>query len=180
MSSTEHDELKHASEMLAKLQAHHRARADELHTACEAQRECTASPPRRARRRRAWKTSGRGQPRGARPLVITTHVLDTAARPAGQRHRDRARACQQHGIWNLVGGGITDDDGRLRTLTPPGPVDAGRLPHPLRRPARTSPRAARAGFFPVVEIQFTVDDGAQHYHVPLLLSPFGFSTYRGS
>lgn len=41
MSSTEHDELKHASEMLAKLQAHHRARADELHTACEAQRECT-------------------------------------------------------------------------------------------------------------------------------------------
>jgi hypothetical protein len=41
MSSTEHDELKHASEMLAKLQAHHRARADELHTSCEAQRECT-------------------------------------------------------------------------------------------------------------------------------------------
>ena len=41
MSSTEHDELKHASEMLAKLQAHHRARADELNTACEVQRECT-------------------------------------------------------------------------------------------------------------------------------------------
>jgi 5-hydroxyisourate hydrolase len=36
------------------------------------------------------------------------------------------------------------------------------------------------GFFPLVEIQFTVVDGAQHYHVPLLLSPFGFSTYRGS
>ena len=37
-----------------------------------------------------------------------------------------------------------------------------------------------AGFFPVVEIQFSVHDGTQHYHVPLLLSPFGFSTYRGS
>jgi 5-hydroxyisourate hydrolase len=38
----------------------------------------------------------------------------------------------------------------------------------------------QTGFFPVVEIQFTVDDGAQHYHVPLLLSPYGYSTYRGS
>jgi 5-hydroxyisourate hydrolase len=36
------------------------------------------------------------------------------------------------------------------------------------------------GFFPVVEIQFTIEDGAQHYHVPLLLSPYGYSTYRGS
>jgi len=35
-------------------------------------------------------------------------------------------------------------------------------------------------FFPVVEIQFVVVDGAQHHHVPLLLSPYGFSTYRGS
>ena len=35
-------------------------------------------------------------------------------------------------------------------------------------------------FFPIVEIQFTVGDGAQHYHVPLLLSPYGYSTYRGS
>jgi 5-hydroxyisourate hydrolase len=37
-----------------------------------------------------------------------------------------------------------------------------------------------AGFFPVVEIQFEIVDGAAHYHVPLLLSPFGYSTYRGS
>jgi 5-hydroxyisourate hydrolase len=36
------------------------------------------------------------------------------------------------------------------------------------------------GFFPIVEIQFSVADGAQHYHVPLLLSPYGYSTYRGS
>jgi 5-hydroxyisourate hydrolase len=36
------------------------------------------------------------------------------------------------------------------------------------------------GFFPVVEIQFTIRDGSAHHHVPLLLSPFGFSTYRGS
>ena len=40
--------------------------------------------------------------------------------------------------------------------------------------------AYQRGFFPVVEIQFTVDDGAQHYHVPLLLSPYSYSTYRGS
>jgi 5-hydroxyisourate hydrolase len=37
-----------------------------------------------------------------------------------------------------------------------------------------------AGFFPVVDIQFAVVDGSQHHHVPLLISPYGYSTYRGS
>ncbi len=112
--------------------------------------------------------------------MITTHVLDTAAGCPGtsiaielERERDEG------GIWQPVGAGITDDDGRLRTLTPAGPVAAGvyRL-----RFHTASYFAARhqIGFFPVIEIQFTVGDGTQHYHVPLLLSPYGYSTYRGS
>ena len=84
-------------------------------------------------------------------------------------------------MWQLVGGGVTDDDGRLRTLTPAGP---GRSPARYRIRFETGAYFDGAGhatgFFPVVEIQFTVVDGAQHYHVPLLLSPFGYSTYRGS
>jgi 5-hydroxyisourate hydrolase len=110
--------------------------------------------------------------------MITTHVLDTAqGRPGKAIAIELERA--EHGVWHLVGGGITDDDGRLRTLTPQGPVQPGtyriRFQTGLYFEAQGTP-----GFFPVVEIQFTVADGAQHYHVPLLLSPYAFSTYRGS
>jgi len=110
--------------------------------------------------------------------VITTHVLDTAAgRPGKAIAVELERV--EHGVWHLVGGGITDDDGRLRTLTPAGPVAVGT--YRIRfATAQYFASHGIAGFFPVVEIQFTVDDGAQHYHVPLLLSPYGYSTYRGS
>jgi len=105
--------------------------------------------------------------------VITTHVLDTAlGRPGRAIAVELERA--EHGLWHLVGAGITDDDGRLRTLTPAGPVQPGTYR------IRFQTGAYQTGFFPVVEIQFTVDDGAQHYHVPLLLSPYSYSTYRGS
>ena len=110
--------------------------------------------------------------------MITTHVLDIAAgRPGKAIAIELERA--DHGSWHLVGGGVTDDDGRLRTLTPAGPVQPGTY----RIRFATGPYFAAqgvSGFFPVVEIQFTVADGAQHYHVPLLLSPYGYSTYRGS
>ena len=110
--------------------------------------------------------------------MITTHVLDTAA---GRPGRAITIVLDRHdaGHWHPVGAGATDDDGRLRTLTPAGPVVPGvyRLTfHTAAYFAATSQPA----FFPVVEIQFAVSDGAQHYHVPLLLSPFGYSTYRGS
>jgi 5-hydroxyisourate hydrolase len=110
--------------------------------------------------------------------MITTHVLDLAVGKPGRGiaiELERA----DHNMWNLVGGGVTDDDGRLRTLTPQGPVPEGIY----RIRFQTGPYFAARQldvFFPVVEIQFTVVDGSQHYHVPLLLSPFGFSTYRGS
>jgi 5-hydroxyisourate hydrolase len=110
--------------------------------------------------------------------MITTHVLDTSiGRPGAAIAVELERV--EGGVWHLVGGGITDNDGRLRTLTPEGPVQPGTY----RIRFQTGPYfAARQtdGFFPLVEIQFTVVDGAQHYHVPLLLSPYGFSTYRGS
>jgi 5-hydroxyisourate hydrolase len=110
--------------------------------------------------------------------MITTHVLDTAAgRPGAAIAIELERA--EPGGWQLVGHGATDGDGRLRTLTPPGPVAAGTY----RLRFHTGPYLAAhhgGGFFPAVEIQFVVSDGEQHYHVPLLVSPFGYSTYRGS
>jgi 5-hydroxyisourate hydrolase len=104
--------------------------------------------------------------------MITTHVLDTAAgRPARGIAIELDRL--DGSAWQRVGAGTTDADGRLRTLTPPGPV----APGTYRIRFAT---AAHSAFFPVVEICFAIVDGDQHYHVPLLLSPFGYSTYRGS
>ncbi len=104
--------------------------------------------------------------------MITTHVLDTAA---GKPARGVAITLElaEGSDWRHVGSGSTDDDGRLRTLTPAGPVSAGT--YRIRFAT-----AAHSALFPAVEITFAIVDGAQHYHVPLLISPFGYSTYRGS
>jgi 5-hydroxyisourate hydrolase len=110
--------------------------------------------------------------------MITTHVLDIAAgRPGKGITVDLEQ--RDEGGWHLVGAGATDDDGRLRTLTPAGPVATGIYRIRFHTGAYFAAHGA-TGFFPVVEIQFNVVDGAQHYHVPLLLSPYGYSTYRGS
>lgn len=110
--------------------------------------------------------------------MITTHVLDTSIGRPGRGIAVELERIEQ-GVWQPVGGGVTDDDGRLRTLTPEGPVPAGTYRIRFQTGAYFAALGTQ-GFFPVVEIQFTVADGTQHYHVPLLLSPYGFSTYRGS
>jgi 5-hydroxyisourate hydrolase len=110
--------------------------------------------------------------------MITTHVLDTSiGRPGASIAVELERI--DGGAWHLVGGGVTDGDGRLRTLTPVGPVQPGTYRIRFLTAAYFAARGVQ-GFFPIVEIQFVVVDGAQHHHVPLLLSPYGFSTYRGS
>jgi 5-hydroxyisourate hydrolase len=110
--------------------------------------------------------------------MITTHVLDTALGIPGKNIAIELER-QDAGVWILVGAGITDSDGRLRTLTSEGPVQ----PATYRIRFVIAPyfeSHATASFFPLVEIQFTITDGNAHYHVPLLLSPYGYSTYRGS
>ena len=111
--------------------------------------------------------------------AITTHVLDTArGRPAAGvpivlEHQAAAG-------WLTVGRGVTDDDGRLRSLLPPGEPPAPGTYRISFDTAAYFTAAGVSGFFPAVHITFVVADPAQHYHVPLLLSPFGYSTYRGS
>lgn len=82
--------------------------------------------------------------------------------------------------WQISGRGTTDADGRLKDLLPAGfDLQAG----VYRLTFRTSDYFAARGvesFYTEVTISFIVGDGAAHYHVPLLLSPFGYSTYRGS
>lgn len=108
---------------------------------------------------------------------ITTHVLDTGTgRPAVgvavRLHRREA------GGWQEVAAGTTDDDGRITSLGPEA-LEGGTY----RIEFETGKYFASTGtdtFFPTVCLIFELSDPAQHYHVPLLISPFAYSTYRGS
>ena len=112
--------------------------------------------------------------------AITTHVLDTSrGRPAAGVPVELA-VRDGSGAWRPIGRGATDAEGRLRTLMPDGEVlvaGAYRLVFEVEKYFATD---AVRGFFPRVIIEFTAREGESHYHVPLLLSPYGYSTYRGT
>jgi 5-hydroxyisourate hydrolase len=110
---------------------------------------------------------------------ITTHVLDTARGAPARGVRVTLERAVGDG-WELVGEGETDLDGRASTLVPD---DVALTPNSYRLTFDTHGYARKnqlESFFPEVTIVFDVKDSSQHYHVPLLLSPFGYSTYRGS
>ena|SRR5438105_7151664 len=102
---------------------------------------------------------------------ISTHVLDTEkGRPADGIP---VILMEWHaGEWNLLSENITDDNGRVAQLLP---IGESLQPHLYRLTFRTA-----GPFFPEVSIIFKVEDAASHYHVPLLLSSYGYTTYRGS
>lgn len=107
---------------------------------------------------------------------ITTHVLDTSSgRPASGVTvlLEKGGA----GGWRAAGRGVTDLDGRCKTLLK-GALKKGtyRLTFGVGTYFK---RAGKTGFYPTVSIVFQVRD-SRHHHVPLLLSPWGYSTYRGS
>lgn len=112
--------------------------------------------------------------------AITTHVLDTSrGRPAaGVAISLEAR--DDDGTWSFVGSGSTDDDGRLRTLIPSGVALEARVYRITFDTGRYFEKLGVEGFYPEASIVFQVRDPSQHFHVPLLLNPFGYSTYRGS
>lgn len=111
---------------------------------------------------------------------ISTHVLDqTLGKPAGGVTVVLERKTHSAG-WQRVGESFTDADGRARDLLPAGEVF---LAGHYRLTFETGSYFLLRGldsFYPQVTIAFTVKDPVQNYHVPLLLSPFGYSTYRGS
>lgn len=109
---------------------------------------------------------------------ISTHVLDTSrGRPASGVAVRLERAGSMSG-WEAVGSGVTDAGGRARDLLP-SPPEAGRYRLVFDTAAYFSAVGDEA-FYPEVSITFEVDGDDEHYHVPLLLNPFGYTTYRGS
>jgi 5-hydroxyisourate hydrolase len=110
-------------------------------------------------------------------MSLSTHVLDTArGRPAaGVRVMVELRDGDG---WRGVGGGVTDADGRVPGLLE-GVLSAGTHRLTFETGAWFQAQGV-AGFYPEVTVVCQIEDPGAHYHVPLLLSPYGYSTYRGS
>jgi len=124
---------------------------------------------------------------------ITCHVLDVSlGRPAegvevniqihhkGQRNVD---------IFSPFAHGVTDADGRCLNLLPPRGSDEARLQNKqvgagtykiVFKPKEYFEKTGRKCFYPWVEITFEIENPEEHHHIPLLISPYAFTTYRGS
>ncbi len=107
-------------------------------------------------------------------MSISTHILDLArGRPAADV------TIRLVGPDGVVHAGRTDADGRCRDLLPPGDL----LPGTWRLEFDIGAYQQALGgepFYPRATVEFTVNSPPQHFHIPLLLSPYGYSTYRGS
>ena len=122
---------------------------------------------------------------------VSTHILDTSiGRPAADVPVSLAARSGHDADWVALGGSATDADGRCKDLPalPEGTtherLDFETEPYfTAKKQAEAqqdAPRVRDSGaFFPEVAITFAVTPG-EHYHVPLLLNPFGYSVYRGS
>jgi 5-hydroxyisourate hydrolase len=111
---------------------------------------------------------------------ITTHVLDTARGEPARNVRVRLERLESPTSAVRVGEQVTDADGRARSLVPVGvAITAGWYRLVFDTGTYLRSRGSPA-FFPSVTIDFEIGDVGAHYHVPLLLSPFGYSTYRGT
>ncbi|XP_031564984.1 uric acid degradation bifunctional protein TTL-like [Actinia tenebrosa] len=114
---------------------------------------------------------------------LTTHVLDTSSgTPARQLpvkvfyHEE----VQNGSSWKVIASGATNGDGRVPNLLTQERFKSGHYKIKFDTETYYKSLAVEEYFYPYVEIVFTIKDPSQHYHVPLLLSPFGYSTYRGS
>jgi 5-hydroxyisourate hydrolase len=124
---------------------------------------------------------------------VSTHILDTSVgRPAGEVAVRLSARPGHEADWQALGGSATDADGRCKDLPalPEGTthvrLDFEVEPYFSKKQADAQQDApanrdsgATGVFFPEVAITFAVNPG-EHYHVPLLLNPFGYSVYRGS
>lgn len=109
---------------------------------------------------------------------VTTHVLDTSAGKPGKSISVRLMQNVSN-EWKSIAQGITNADGRVTDLLPAGKnLSAGNYKMVFETGTYYASQNLKT-FYPAVEIQFTIFDD-NHYHVPLLISPFGYSTYRGS
>ena len=109
---------------------------------------------------------------------ISTHVLDLATGIGGKDVPVTLSQRQGDGGWKPVAAAKTDANGRIRSFGDPSAFGPGL--YRLQFDMAAYPDAATARFFPEIILSFRVSDAADHYHVPVVVSPFGYSTYRGN
>jgi 5-hydroxyisourate hydrolase len=106
-------------------------------------------------------------------------VLDTAAGQPAAGMAVVLKRLGEDGRWHQIAEGVTNDEGRLGGLLAPDTLVAGRYRLSFAT-GEYFQRRSLATLYPQVSVEFQVTAIDEHYHVPLLLSPFGYSTYRGS
>ena len=111
-------------------------------------------------------------------MGLSTHILDTAlGRPAANV---TLVLCElRSGVWTELAGGVTDADGRCKTILGSRPLEATTYELTFM----TEPYFVAqhiTSLYPYIKIVFTVTDPTQHHHIPLLLTANGYTTYRGS
>lgn len=112
------------------------------------------------------------------PCPITTHVLDTArGRPAAGMAIQLF--IQQDGQWQPLAKGQTNSDGRITDWLDESQRRTGHYRVDFATGDWYSARGETC-FYPQVQVEFNITAANEHHHIPLLISPFGFSTYRGS
>lgn len=109
---------------------------------------------------------------------ISTHVLDLARGVGGKAVPVTLSKRSADGSWQKVGSATTDGDGRVRSFGDAKSFDTGiyRLQFDMSR----YPDASASPFFPEITLTFRVTDKSGHFHVPVVVSPYGYSTYRGN
>ena len=107
--------------------------------------------------------------------TISTHVLDTALGKPAQGVRITLKRDD-----SLIGSGVTDEDGRVRDLLQSGSTLAEGEYKLTFSVGDYFTSSKRATFYNHIVVEFQIPAGTAHYHIPLLVSPYGYSTYRGS
>lgn len=112
-------------------------------------------------------------------ITLSTHVLNTASGQPGAGIDALLRYQTGKGEWKEVASGTTNEDGRIPGFIPKGTQLEKGIYRMLFQSGDYFEKQGIKTFFPYVMITFEIEDES-HHHIPLLLSPFGFTTYRGS
>ena len=110
---------------------------------------------------------------------ITTHVLDTAQGKPAAGLRIRLQEPLGDNQWGDLADGVTNQDGRIPDFLNQEKVINPGVYRMLFDTGSYFQKENIRGFYPEVTVMFEIED-TEHYHIPLLLNPFGYSTYRGS